>query len=975
MRKRLIRSAVLVLTAFVLLFASSLVYGESTSDPADRSGTLLVAFGTTKDYPQVTSDYLLLTRLLAAQAIQQGDDVRLIPMSGSIKQPDLNADETLDQRLQRLTDAMSVNLGNKTSSRLTLMKAFCGGLEKQAANWAEPVDFWLLSPDARIQAAYSAEKGMFIDEKDSKAEDIINAFSRLLSLHPDMTLHLVWHGEDALAEGNRYLDDALLEALGESSARVTVHISAPSDAPEQSGMLVFRHTRDLNAALPETASTGNVYTWQHNGQDALLCLTGVTPGLKLTCADAALPTMSLATTSDVGGDTEALPGDSVVELPEGVTLIRQDDKAWLLLHQVPTGELTLTDQADFRVQAYMHMDAVTLTVLLADGTPLPEQLTWYREANQLLVSAAIPEALAGQASFSMAGGSVPLEAAPRPYANGTAEWLVTVPSLAAGSHQLDLSMQLGPDVWLTMNAEPIPCQVDNRSPEMKTGQTEFVTYAGIPGASDAVQTLTVDLNTLFADPDHDSLTFTASPAWKGTINYQFAVTEHEASFTPLKTDASSVDVELSVSDGSSAPYTCLLTFRQLSATDALKDWQMTPRPTSAIDLPYDSELQLTFVLSDMDAALYDAMVAQRSQVGDALPPLEQALTFIPQLTLTDGTPVPADLQPQGSTTRLADGSLQYTVTLPATRASLEAKLTVSAVLNGLALPNLLSPVTMTLTNAAPKAAEGFTDPMPLSAELDDMPNSIKQLDMQLTGDKADFIPASLFVDDHPEQLACTLIVAGPGTPVLLDKQGNPIAAAGSETSFVWTLDAAQSASSVTLQLNEVGSYTVTLTAADDEERAAEELPAMTWQIRVSSKLTGLLIKLIIIVAAVIVLAVAGLIVWQVTRPRFVRGSRIGIRVHGMENAVGLEACGKKSVTLAQLLISAQLYPPRSMPLNMLTDIVVSPCRGGAIRVCVGRKAANALNLPAKKSIMAPGNYLTLAQIDLVYLSDVASFGG
>ena len=55
MRKRLIRSAVTVLTAFLLLFTSALVHGEATSEPGDTDGTrtLLIAFATTNKYKEI----------------------------------------------------------------------------------------------------------------------------------------------------------------------------------------------------------------------------------------------------------------------------------------------------------------------------------------------------------------------------------------------------------------------------------------------------------------------------------------------------------------------------------------------------------------------------------------------------------------------------------------------------------------------------------------------------------------------------------------------------------------------------------------------------------------------------------------------------------------------------------------------------------------------------------------------------------
>ena len=1007
MRKRLIRSAVTVLTAFLLLFTSALVHGEATSEPGDTDGTrtLLIAFATTNKYKEIEPDYLALSRLLAAQALTEGDGVKLVRLNEPNNPRELDSGVELNENLQNV--ALEMRKKNESnSSGLTLMKGFCDKLEKLVSGCSGPVDLWLLSPDARL-LPYSGARN------DTNGNKVVEKLTEALSNHSDLTLHLVWQAEEILPEGERYLDEVLKEQMPEEAAgRLIIHVLPGADGDAAYGVNLYRSARALNVSMvmdPATAASGR-YDWRVNGQDTLLQLSGVSEGLQVAWQeDAAVSdpprleetdaadegSSEAATTTDLqpAAAGDAAQEDAPPQLPAGVTLILPDkyvaDTAWIMISgDCPAGTLTMTDSQDFRIQPYTHQDDVPLLVSKADGA-----LQWYREDNQLRLSADIPEAMARQAIICLGEGenSTPLDAVSWPYADGVASWTVTIPAQGIGDHQLVLTMRFDSDGMLTLRSEPVAVTVTNRPPVICEDKLKdhpfyqqgslvqnesgcsltFVTYSNVPGGTAEGKPFTLDLSALLTDPDGDVLTFNPgiNPGTTKDQSFEYSYDEAKQQVSVIPQAASDADrtFTLTVDDGHGGTLTCQLNILQRTVANQLRNWTLVQDPASPV-LAYNKETQLTYTLPAEDAAFYETLVRQYQSAGSQLPALADGL----KLTVTLGD---AMLSCSAFTVQ-EDDSLQCQVTLPAYQALQNAQLKAAATLNDAELKLQIDPPTssLSLTNDPPELS--FTPSEQAKAqrlEIDDMPDGSKVLnvplptDNQQTGDI--FVPASYFTDDHGI-LQCSLQVVGSAMPELV-LAGDPEVVqqpvkdeALPESTWRWDLDAG---ASYILRVHEKGNCTVKLWASDGVNGLT---PSVTWNVSVSSKFTRMIITAVCITVAVIAIIVLLLILWQHSRPSFNKNSVLCIELTPFETgSVSLGPCRKNSVSLARVMISCQLYPPRGISMDALNDIELAPAKRRGMQVRIGRRAAEQIHgISAGTTTLMPGHDLRLSdRIHLAYI--------
>ncbi|MGN1019301.1 MAG: hypothetical protein ACI4O7_02915 [Aristaeellaceae bacterium] len=1021
MRKRLIRSVVTVLTACMLLITPALSLGEAAA-PGDDSGTLLIAFGMTRDYSAIQQDYLVLARLLAAQALEAGDNVKLVRLNNPGKPWDLASGVPLSENLQDMAKQMRMD-NRSDASNLMLMKSFSDKLDTLASKCSGSVDFWLFSPDARLHAAYNADEEKFNSDK---APSILKNLTKVLAEYPDLTLHLVWRAEDSLPETERFLDDVLKEQLPAADAeRLIIHVLPDTDGNMAYGVSLFRSASALNVSLPAEASDNGRYHFVPNGQDTLLQLTGVTDALQASWkADADVPELALPEVSEspvvpdgtddaiIVDDATDKPSISVTDeslaadaglLPEGVTVISADtyvdSTAWILISgDCPAGTLTLTDSLDFEVQAFTHIDDVTLSVKAADGSDLDpyEPLTWNREDNQLLLSADIPEFIAEQAVISLNG--MTLSAEPQPYKDGVASWKVTIPAQSVGAQELTLSMSFDSDGLFTLESEPVAINVENRLPEINEDALEsnpfyesgslirgenglsmtFVTYSGVPGGTDEGPSITLDLDSLFTDPDGDELSFSILPNHITDKYYSYCFDESSCQiyFTPKQGHSAAIAekiIPLYLCDGYGNELTCQLTFQQTPVANVLNYWTLVQDPDSP-QLKYGEETSLAYTLSAEDAAFYDTLVRQYASAGKTLPSLQEALGLVVQLKQSNN-----DVLATGcvdSFVRQDDGSFRWNVTIKSfTQELQDVRLAPSVTLNGekLSLNIRFSTNALSLTNDPPAyASAAHEGDSKLRLSISGAPGNRKPLEVELfQGDQqegAPFVPAEFFTDDHG-MLRCSLKVTGPVAPTLTDADGQDVPVSSTEDSS-WRWDLEQIEQAYTLRLQDTGDYTVTLWARDDiADRPSEELPSFTWSIHVSSSFTRNVIIAVVVAVVVIALIVVLLILWQRSRPSFNAQSGLAVCLSPYEyGSVSLGPCGKSSTTLARVMISCQLYPPRGITMDALNDIVLSPAKGHRLQVQVGRRAAEQLRLSSAETYsLEKGKAVTLAnRIQLMY---------
>ena len=321
------------------------------------------------------------------------------------------------------------------------------------------------------------------------------------------------------------------------------------------------------------------------------------------------------------------------------------------------------------------------------------------------------------------------------------------------------------------------------------------------------------------------------------------------------------------------------------------------------------------------------------------------------------------------------GSLQCKVTLPAYQELMDTQLKASATLNGTELKLKIDPSTtsLSLDNKPPELSfEPSEHPYVRRPSIDDMPNGSKVLELSLTTDNqqtADtFVPADFFTDDHGI-LLCSLQVTGTAEPQLVlvgetDIVQQPVQDETlPESTWRWDLDANATYS---LRVLEKGDYTVTLCASDGVN---EDTLTVTWSISVASEFTCTIIIAICVAVAVIAIIVLLLILWQHSRPSFNKNSVLAIELTPYETgSVSLAPCRKNSVSLARVMISCQLYPPRGISMDALNDIELAPAKRRGIQVRIGRRAAEQIRgISAGTTLLTPGRDMRLSdRIHLVY---------
>ncbi len=297
---------------------------------------------------------------------------------------------------------------------------------------------------------------------------------------------------------------------------------------------------------------------------------------------------------------------------------------------------------------------------------------------------------------------------------------------------------------------------------------------------------------------------------------------------------------------------------------------------------------------------------------------------------------------------VADGAMEWRLQLPASTFAVTHHVTYQLYFRDMPLPAASGQLTARIDNTAPVlVAEPVTS---ISCEIDGIPNKRKTINLStalkeqesdavslLTAIDGNGIDVSVLFDEREtkELLTyhiwlecddeCAQLVDSNLQPLVLQPEG------------YYLLDSANNSTVFDVQLSEVGLCKIRVEAFDGELTSNQNWEL---QLEVTSKVTRLLITAGIISAAILLLVCFILLIIHICKPRF-HESSVSIDVEGAlqnDNAMFLDAYGKKSVSILSAILSMQLPPIEGFDYKDLRNVNIKPSKKHGSVLEIGRNA-------------------------------------
>lgn len=402
---------------------------------------------------------------------------------------------------------------------------------------------------------------------------------------------------------------------------------------------------------------------------------------------------------------------------------------------------------------------------------------------------------------------------------------------------------------------------------------------------------------------------------------------------PQATDQSAVyEVVASDPESLSASVTLSLSWRSL--TQQLNKWRFTVADGVT---PADAPEIINGVFGRDTELLFTLPASDVKEYSDAadqyktLPPLTEALKISAH---TDDAP---DMELETALKTNADGDLELTVVVPAVKKASQRKIIFSASVNGMEFPNLIPEKTIRVTNSAPTLqAAPFTAG---TLVINDKTNP----DATVPLNAEPILPFTLFSDDvtPAEELTYYILLhkgsvtltAG-GEPRLLNQPGAKYPLTGKEC-----------AAGLLFVVNKPGEVSLSLHASDAELECAGSF-LITAKV-VSQKMQAMTF-IAVIAAGVVLLAALALILIRLLKPSL-RGHVALIRLADgaplpFKASLPLDVYGKDGVTVMSLLIAAHMPPMNNITSQALCSLTIRPLRKDGFRLSIGAQAADQLEI-------------------------------
>jgi hypothetical protein len=863
------------------------------------------------------------------------------------------------------------------------------------------------------------------DETEDAGVAVYKSFYALLDSMPEMTCHFVFlatqEANEAPTEGERIAD--LLEALYPD--QVTTDTIPMYDMVLARSEVSRIARRQLNAVLADTDklqtrasaddTTDWIYTYSFDpanaSGDALLTFTGpaaLVSVRKAIAGDTQTPPTAETTVPETQ-ETEAVVQDDPAALQAASFIVPTQDNPWfILLHGAPAGdyEIRLSAAGDSTaapdLEAYKVVPERSVWFSVppdkesADGTAL---LLYHDHADTdqahiITVETDAVDFPPGQWHIAVYSGDEELPQARPPVLESTKEnpnlysWAVRVPITELGQTELSVRLSYPADgtaadtedsLTLTIDSEPVTANVINRSPVISAdAETLYPVLTDIPGLTD-IPPLTIDLSTLFVDPDADSLGYRI--LYAGNAQDLLEITDGQLVYT-LSSGSQDIGICLQADDGMSDdagklhPYGCLsdalvLTIRQLSVADQLLDMRLVPETLENLTpqedgtytgvtgtgftivwrLPWDKGMQEILSLSEGNPVFV-------SQKEDFL----ETLALTPQF---DGENLPGINVSVEKSIDTETGDLLLILHAEPLLRGCAFSVRLDGSYGDLPLPDLCSDTQIAIRNSAPYLLDGTAETPLITAEITDYPwqKDPAQLTLAeiLTEPTVDL--AAYFTDEETSgTLEYSMLITGTAEYSWVQNGQTMVSEPFVSQQQILVPSLEDGTAPFALTILSPGDLTVTVTARD-AEYASES--ALCWQIEVRSSFIRLLLIIGAAVLALCVLIALLLLIRQIRKPAFdsLRVSAVTLEAGqpaepAPEQFIPLSPFKKKCVSVLSLLLFFRRQPLPGFSAKAINMLRLCPSRKG---FAVLKLSKNAPRLTVTPSLRQKANVYLLTE--------------
>lgn len=968
----------------VVMMAGLLPAAAEAPETADAQGGLAVVYKLAKDQAEdeaFRAAFQTLLTPLVLDAVNAQRDVKLLHVDGVTfsKAQKINAatmqaeiDETIDRKTGS-NSQLQTNLRNNIE-QLT---------NNQKDNLLGVTELWFVQnyPMFAVEGT-----GTNLKEKNGTPAKIIDAIGELLKAYPDMTLNLVWFGQDTADVGEILFDEELirvnLKADGKSeyAQRVNAYVIAPektsaavsTDAASPVGLI--RSVLGLAVPAPAVQAV--------KGEDGVFAAEYVhvndeAAWLHITTADGAkINKVELTATVETDAGASAAPVAHQAVL--------HGSEAWVLVPGAAYGDkmgLRVTTKASaVTVQGYAPAEDVEARAALtaADVQPIArlegmqkQPLTFRVLLNTRSLTkddlSLMVTAQDGQGTY------MPAFTVAQEDADDMLCLAITTSELRVDDGMLDVKLFVTDSMnQSVLPGVSIPYSIGTLAPvfdEAKADAYVWERFTDLPGKASPSATFLLD--EYFSDPEGEALTYRAENDlyWRldGSSLY----------FSNGAYAEGAHDVIVTATDLYGMETARAFSITQRNAEEMLNAWRFEAQDGTQQTGQMEAVKEITLTL-DGARADFDEMMRQYGLTGS----FEERIVVTASMTTDDGaavtsaTDLPAVVTDDTLTSGAADNGMQVayapaqdgapvtlTLTLPEQTTSMTVNVTFDAVFaeNGMALPELLPALTVSYGNTAPALQSGMETLLTAESQADDLLG--KEVSIALdTLFASTTVPDELFGDgETADSLIYTVTITGDAA-ALYDGDEAREPDSTPDGASVYVLEPGQGGEKLDVRFTGAGEATIVLTAKDSGGLAAAD--SVTWQVTLSS-LHQLVMLIAIIVAAVLLILIVIIIIVRIkTRPNF-RGTQLVLDTpDGGQVKLKLDYWDTHSVTLANLAIAAKLAPITRLPIDRLAQITISPARGKNRRFTMkGAGEAEALltRIGTESTNLRKGFYMGLGQ--------------
>jgi hypothetical protein len=698
------------------------------------------------------------------------------------------------------------------------------------------------------------------------------------------------------------------------------------------------------------------------------------------------------------------PGTQV-DIRSDHTAVSGKNAGWVLLYDAPAGDYTVTLTLNgnikdgekppvLKVYRMITRPVISLTYVdPADNQEkqLMDNTIWYRGTYKVIIYADAAELDANQwmaGLFCNGARDEDIKITALSTKRGRYRWQAIVPVEKIGKVTFRAALEL--NNLATFYGEPVTAIVENRPPEVghKVNKEYNISF-DFPGGNTANQgsPLKINIGKMFNDKDKDQLYYGFVDDSNNFGSYRVEIKDNQFTYTPLNgtrdvkltlwaldsspvpsstsdspQEPAPIPTDSSVPAPTAGPVTSIpsgavsvdITIHQYSLVDCVKNWHFVFVPEGSQGITEDGnggysgvpgkELRMEYVLAEEDKALklFDYYIPNLSRSRN----LKNVSVGISNFTVTtpDGglsAANPADGSSSGITPDIKLSQGKLIVTFPQTNGSVKYDLQPYASYNGVALPDLVAPITLNVINTPPVLREGVDPQQELNTYIKDTPWDFSTVTLaeMLHVNSVDL--GTYFTDkETPDGLSYSVAVSGSAR---YEVKGLEPVQSSDGGQIEYELPSGKNTPPVLdLTLKTMGSLKVVVTANDGATDGT-----LVFTIQVGSYFYRILWIIGLSLLALLVMTAAALRIRYLLLPCFkdisvtvsIASGDMSAQPGDLDKHVSLDAFGKKSVSLLTLLMLFQLPPQKFLCAGIADDIRICPDRRAPAAISIGKRAA------------------------------------